>query len=214
MRKTYKKQHPDFPEIFEESTLTILEEVERLRRIVTEFSQFARMPRPRSDALDIQEIVSHVVSLHRDDGVSLEIQGEIGEIKGDRDQLTQVLENLVKNAIEASRGHEEGGDAGVKVIVEPWGEGVTIRVQDRGPGIPEEERLRIFEPYYTTKAGGSGLGLAIVHRIVGDHGGSVEIADAPTGGAELIVQLPAEGPPPEASASMTGTAMPLIRKKS
>ncbi len=215
MRKTYKKQHPDFPEIFEESTLTILEEVERLRRIVTEFSQFARMPRPRSDVLNVVEIVSHVVSLHRDEGVSFEVKGKVGEIKGDRDQLTQVLENLVKNAIEASGGGgEEGGTAGpVKVIVEPWGEGASIRIQDSGPGIPEEERLRIFEPYYTTKAGGTGLGLAIVHRIVGDHGGSVEIGDAPGGGAELLVQLPAEGPPPEASASMTGTAMPLIRKK-
>jgi nitrogen fixation/metabolism regulation signal transduction histidine kinase len=216
MRKTYKKQHPDFPEIFEESTLTILEEVERLRRIVTEFSQFARMPRPRSDTLDMADIASHVVSLHRDDGVALEIRGAIPKIKGDRDQLTQVLENLVKNGLEAKKttGDSNAGSVGdVTVVVEPWGDGVTLRIMDSGPGIPEDDRLRIFEPYYTTKAGGTGLGLAIVHRIVGDHNGSLEIGDAPTGGAEFIIQLPAEGPPPEASASMTESALPLIRKK-
>jgi len=213
MRKTYKKQHPEFPEIFEESTLTILEEVERLRRIVTEFSQFARMPRPRSDRLDITEIASHVVSLHRDDGVTLHVSGKLEEIKGDRDQLTQVLENLVKNGIEASRGHAESGPVDVRVVVEPWSDGVVVRIQDSGSGIPEGERLRIFEPYYTTKAGGTGLGLAIVHRIVGDHGGSVEIVDAPSGGAEFMIQLTTDGPPPEASASMTGAALPLIRKK-
>ena len=215
MRKTYKKDHPDFPEIFEESTLTILEEVERLRRIVTEFSQFARMPRPRSDVLDVGEIVAHVAQLHQYDDVSVTVEtsGSPSPIRGDRDQLTQVLENLIKNAIEATRGSHPDHDGAVLVIVEQQARGVVLRIQDGGPGIPETDRLRIFEPYYTTKAGGTGLGLAIVHRIVDDHGGSVEIHDAPSGGAEFRIQLPEEGPPPEASASVTGAAAPLIQPR-
>ena len=84
-------------------------------------------------------------------------------------------------------------------------DGVLVRIRDNGPGIAHEDRSRIFEPYFTTKAGGTGLGLAIVHRIVSDHGGTVEVGDAPDGGAELLVRLPVKGPPPEIEATGTDT---------
>jgi len=219
MRKTYKKKHPDFEEIFEESTLTILEEVERLRRIVTEFSEFARLPRPRPEMISIGDVVAHVAGLHQGGPVQVDVDdpGNLPLVRADREQITQVLVNLVQNAADAAAAVRGEGGGHVRIVLEPAPDdrGVLVRVQDDGPGIPEEQRLQVFEPYYTTKADGkgTGLGLAIVHRIVGDHGGSIEIADSPLGGAELTVTLPNSGPPAEADASHTDAAVPLVQRR-
>ncbi len=203
MRKTYAKRHPDFDEIFEESTMTILEEVERLKRIVTEFSRFARLPRPRPAPLDVGEVIAHVVGLHASGDVAISVSkgAALPIVRADREQVTQVLVNLVQNACDAARSKH--GPQGGKVIVsaEPEPEGIAISVSDNGPGLSPEERSRVFEPYYTTKAGGTGLGLAIVHRIVGDHGGSIEVLDSALGGATFRFTLPEAGPPAEADVS-------------
>lgn len=208
MRKTYAKKHPDFDEIFEESTLTILEEVARLSRIVDEFSRFARMPRPRVETLDVRDVLAHVETLAPTGDVPLtvELRGELPRIRADREQLVQVLVNLAQNAADAART-KSPEKASVTVVAEPWekGKGVVLSVRDNGPGIPASERQAVFEPYYTTKTGGTGLGLAIVHRIVVDHRGTVEIDEARdgSGGAEVRVTLPVEGPGEAADSSMT-----------
>jgi two-component system, NtrC family, nitrogen regulation sensor histidine kinase NtrY len=213
MRKTYAKRHPDFDEIFEESTQAVLEEVDRLKRIVSEFSRFARMPRPRPEALNVAEVADHVVGLHRDGPVPAKLSVEpCAPVLADREQLTQVLTNLVQNAIDACRG-KKGGQVRVRVGPAERGEGVELLVDDDGDGIAEPDRDRIFEPYYTTKEGGTGLGLAIVHRIVMDHGGDIEVEASPSGGARFRVWLRPEGPPPEADASMTDTALPLVQRR-
>ncbi len=211
MRKTHSKNHPDFEEIFEESTTTILEEVERLKRIVTEFSNFARLPRPKPRALDVREVLTHVVGLHTGGDVMIRLTEppELGEVRADREQLTQVFVNLVQNAADASRAEHPSGGGAVDVVVTPRpGGAVEIAVRDNGPGIVPEMRTRIFEPYFTTKAGGTGLGLAIVHRIVTDHGGAIEVGEAPSGGAELRVTLTREGPPLEADVSQSDAGGP------
>ncbi len=222
MRKTHARRHPDFDEIFEESTLTILEEVERLKRIVTEFSQFARLPRPQPAELAIEEVIAHVVGLHSggrhaaatDPGggvhVTMEIEGELPRVRADREQLTQVFVNLVQNAADAARARHGDRGGRVHVVLSPVKDGVRIEVIDNGTGITEEERARIFEPYYTTKSGGTGLGLAIVHRIVSDHGGRIDVDEAEGGGAVFEVVLTREGPPPEAEGSQTDNAVPLV----
>lgn len=216
MRKTYAKGHPDFDEIFEESTLAILEEVERLKRIVSEFSQFARMPRPQAEPIDLRDVAEHVVGLQKEGPVRVRLSTEpTPVVLGDREQLTQVLSNLVLNAMEATRARQMGGDGGVRVAVGPShdGRGARVVVDDSGPGVPEGERDRIFEPYYTTKEGGTGLGLAIVHRIVLDHGGEIDVQASPEGGARFVVSLRPEGPPPEAEASFADSAIPLTARK-
>jgi two-component system nitrogen regulation sensor histidine kinase NtrY len=230
MRKTYARNHPDFPEIFEESTQMVLEEVRRLEHIVTEFSRFARLPRPRPEPLDVRELVAHLEAMHVTGTVPLrvEVEGTLATVRADREQLTQVLVNLLQNAAEAARarhGDGEGSAARVTLCVAPdAGGGVSLRVRDNGPGFPPgEARQRVFEPYFTTRAGGTGLGLAIVHRILGEHGASIELGDAlplgrddasasgaddPAlrGGAEVHVVLTREGPPPDAEASRSGVA--------
>jgi signal transduction histidine kinase len=216
MRKTYAKGHPDFDEIFQESTATILEEVERLRRIVAEFSRFARLPRPSPEWLELRELGEHVVGLHQGGEVQIHLEDhDPPQVRADREQLTQVLVNLVQNASDAARARHGSHGGHVILRLEPDEEtgGARIRVQDNGPGIPAEQRNQIFEPYYTSKAGGTGLGLAIVHRIIGDHGGHVEVQQSPDGGAEFVMVLRPEGPPPEVEASVSDSGVPLVQRR-
>ncbi|GAB4209159.1 MAG: hypothetical protein OHK0013_28300 [Sandaracinaceae bacterium] len=224
MRKTFARQHPDFPEIFEESTRTVLEEVERMEKIVTEFSRFARLPRPNAARIDVLEVCVHVVSMYevqnvaatnpetpRAARVKLEVDpawktnGEPRLVRADREQLTQVVVNLVQNAIDAAVSARGVEGANVLVRVRPGEDGgAVIEVHDDGPGVPVEDRARIFEPYYTTKTHGTGLGLPICDRIVSDHGGTLTVDESPRlGGARFVVTLSREGPLDEADASQT-----------
>jgi two-component system, NtrC family, nitrogen regulation sensor histidine kinase NtrY len=195
LRKTWAVKHPSFDEIFEESTQTVLEEAGRLKRIVSEFSEFARLPKPERGPVDLNELVSGTLSLYQG---SIEIERALAPglpaIEADRDQLSQVLLNLVENARDA------GAAAGtVTVRIETRlsrpGRAVALVVEDAGPGIPTAVRDRIFTPYFTTKhaSGGTGLGLAIVHRIVTDHGGRIAVSVSDLGGARFLIELPLVG---------------------
>jgi signal transduction histidine kinase len=152
--------------------------------------------------VDVGTVARSVVGLH--DGKSITgaprvvLRTEpVPEVLADRDQLVQVLTNLVQNGIEAARGL---GDpplvprVEVTVANEP-GRTVRITVRDNGPGVGVAMRERLFEPYASTKPGGTGLGLAIAQRIVFEHGGEIRYADAPGGGASFDVLLPVDGPP-------------------
>jgi len=191
LRKVYLKKHPDFDEIFNESTSTILEEVTRLKNIVSEFSQFARLPKPRLAPCDLAELMPHVLSLYADGAVALEslLPPGLPPVLADREQLTQVLVNLVKNAREALSGRPEPR---VRIEASSADGFLQILVVDNGPGFGEDVAGQIFTPYFTTKgqAGGTGLGLAIVQRIVAEHGGHVEARSAPGEGATFVVHLP------------------------
>jgi signal transduction histidine kinase len=208
LRKTWAKQHPSFNEIFEESTATILEEAGRLKRIVGEFSRFARMPKPEKRALDLGEEVAQAAALYRG-SVDIELAlGEVPLVEADRDALRQVLLNLLENARDAvTQGDRQGGKIRVETLATRGGKGVALIVDDDGPGIPAEVKERLFTPYFTTKhaTGGSGLGLAIVHRIVMDHNGKILALDSPLGGARFVVELPTRGAgADDLSASLTG----------
>jgi two-component system nitrogen regulation sensor histidine kinase NtrY len=197
IQKAYRKQHPDFEEIFEEATVTILEEVERLKRIVTEFSRFARLPRPEAEPLEVEDLVSGVTSMYAGQKVPVHTRLASGlpQIRADREQLTQVLHNLIQNAIDACEGVD---GAAVELIGEAIEAGVSLAVRDNGSGIDEETLAKIFEPDVPTKEGrGTGLGLAIVHRIVTDHGGTLHVDTAPGRGSTFTVRLTTAGPPPE-----------------
>ncbi len=189
LRKVHRKRHPKFEEIFDESTGTILEEVARLKRIVSEFSSFARMPKPRLAACDLAELVRSTAAMiaTEDLAVDAELPPALPPVMADREQLTQVLLNLLQNAQEALGGHPEPRIAVRLQRVE--GE-VELRVTDNGPGFDEETATKLFTPYFTKgKVGGTGLGMAIVHRIITDHGGAIEARNAEGGGAEVIIRL-------------------------
>jgi len=192
LRKSYKKQHPEFAEILDESTTTVLAEADRLKRIVAEFSDFARMPKPELTRVDLNEIVRSSLALYQGAvPVSTQLAKDLPEIDADKGQLNQVLLNLVENARDAL-GSRDGG----KIVVSTKrGEGndrALLVVEDNGPGVPGELKDKVFAPYFTTKhsKGGTGLGLAIVHRIVSDHGGRITISDTVGGGARFAIELP------------------------
>lgn len=201
LQKTKSRGLPDFDERFDEESKIILSEVARLRRLVENFSSFARMPRPKPTTVEITEVASHVVELHaaRRARVTLVIDGETPpSVKADRDQLTQVLVNLVTNACDAAEDREaerpELGRAVVTVTVASLREGwVTLTVDDNGTGISDEVRARLFEPYVTHKRGGTGLGLAIAYRIVTEHNGALRWEPL-TPGARFVIELPVSGP--------------------
>ncbi|MBI3183374.1 MAG: HAMP domain-containing protein [Myxococcales bacterium] len=180
---------PKFSGLFKESAGAMLEEVERLRRIVDEFSRFARLPKPQLSRADLSELAAQVLSLYAAprDGVALSSKLEPNVlVEADRDQLTQVLLNLVKNAEEAM---PSGGR--VEVRVRRAGAEAVLEVEDQGQGVRPEDRSRIFEPYFTTKQGGTGLGLAIAARICQEHGGRLEVGGEVGRGAIFSVVLPA-----------------------
>ncbi|HSU39452.1 MAG TPA: ATP-binding protein [Polyangiaceae bacterium] len=181
-----------FDDYFDEATRTVLDEVLRISNIVSEFTRFARLPPPRPVATDLAEVARSVVALHAGHGTPLTLVGAArAELVADRDQLVQVLVNLVQNALDAVKG---SADPRVVVEVVAAGDKVRLAVRDNGPGVSAEVASRLFEPYLTTKPEGTGLGLAIVERIVVEHGGQIALERAPEGGAAFVVTLPVTGP--------------------
>ncbi|MFT5354889.1 MAG: two-component system nitrogen regulation sensor histidine kinase NtrY [Polyangiales bacterium] len=215
MRKLHARGHPSFDEEFGPSTLLVLDEVKRLNNMVTEFSRFARLPPPRPVLQDILDVVTHVVSLHEGGEVSVVQDAESVMLRFDSEQLTQVLMNLVQNGADAAMARHGDSGGSVRVTLRPLEEesikGAELRIEDNGTGISAADRLRVFEPYFTTKAKGTGLGLAIVHRIVGDHGGTIDIEDGLDGGAAFVIRLPEAGPPAAIVASLSDASLPLGR---
>ena len=193
LRKTWKKQHPDFGEILDESTTTVLQEADRLKHIVSEFSDFARMPKPEFQRIDLNELVRSATSLYQGGAAPVEVKlaDSLPELDADKNQLNQVVLNLVENARDAISKRDNG-----KIIVSTrMGEAndrAMLVVEDNGPGVPPDLKDKVFAPYFTTKhaKGGTGLGLAIVHRIVSDHGGRITITDMKGGGAKFAIELP------------------------
>lgn len=191
LRKARERSHEDFDAMFDESTKTILQEVERLRNIVDEFSRFARLPAPKRRPTDLREVAAQAASLHAegDAPVTADLPDAPVEALVDADQITQVLHNLLQNARDAAReAHPSGGGAVTLRLRENAG-AVTIEVQDNGAGISASETVAIFEPYYTRKHGGTGLGLAITQRIVTEHGGRIDV-ESRVGTTMFTVVLP------------------------
>jgi len=191
LRKARERSHEDFDALFDESTRTILQEVDRLRNIVDEFSRFARLPAPKLETTDLREVVQQAASLHAqgEAPVTANLPEAPVEAFVDADQITQVLHNLLQNARDAAReAHPTGGGA-VGLSLQKKAGTITIRVEDNGAGIPADQAEAIFEPYYTRKEGGTGLGLAITQRIVTEHGGRIDV-ESRAGRTVFTVVLP------------------------
>ncbi len=198
LRRLRARQDPAFDEYFDEATRTVLEEVQRITRIVSEFTEFARLPAPNPAPLDVVEALRAQATLHGSGSTQIVFTSSpCPALNADRDQLVQLFSNLLQNAQYAaeSRTAHDGLPPQVKVDVRPAGaDRVRIVVSDNGPGLAPEMRARLFEPYATNKPGGTGLGLAIAQRIVIEHGGEIGYSESPGGGATFSVELPVSGP--------------------
>lgn len=204
LRRLHARQDPAFQEYFDEATRTVLGEVSRINHIVAEFTRYERLPAPRLESFDVVEAARSVVQLHQSQGVPIHFEaGACPPLRADRDQVIQVLTNLIQNAQDALGGHPAPL---IRVELEPNLERgqLLLSVEDNGPGVPEEFRARLFEPYATSKAQGTGLGLAIAQRIAIEHGGELvyagEGSEGPgrrsgMPGARFVLRLPLDGPP-------------------
>jgi two-component system nitrogen regulation sensor histidine kinase NtrY len=195
LQRRYGKEVATEPETFERLTGTIIRQVGDLRRMVDEFSNFARMPKPAFREENIHEIARAALFLHEvaHPGMTFAIDPQHADIRlvCDRRQLSQALTNVVKNAVEAieiRRNRGEGSFEGdkVEVKVRETGDQVVIDVTDTGIGLPEE-RERLTEPYMTTRVRGTGLGLAIVKKIVEEHMGEIAFLDRAGGGTHVRI---------------------------
>ena len=177
--------------LVDECTTAIVAEVESLKGLVDEFSQFARMPPPRRVSTDLRALVDGTVTLYsglfREVRIDCRHDDALPHVNVDPEQIRRVIINLVDNAIEAM---ERRGQVTIDTVHDAANHVVRILIADNGPGIPPTEREKLFLPYYSTKRRGSGLGLAIVRRIVVEHGGSVDVGDNTPGGTRFTIELP------------------------
>jgi len=184
LRRKYGKVIVDDREVFEQCTETIVRQVDDIKRMVDEFSRFARMPKPVMAADDVADTVRQTVFLMRVGNADIDIDAEIAEdpmpAHFDRRLISQALTNVIKNAAEAIAAvpPAELGKGRIRVFAAREGDDIVIDVVDNGIGLPKEKRSRLLEPYVTTREKGTGLGLAIVGRIVEEHGGQIELRDA------------------------------------
>jgi len=191
------RQHPEFERYFDEASETILEEVARMDRIVTEFSNFARMAAPEPRLTDIGLLSTQVARLVELGAgpvdVDVSVEGLV-EAELDSDQYRQVTHNLIKNAVEAAASGVGVGDrpprGRVSVRVRADETTAFLEVQDDGGGMNEAVLAKLFTPYFTTRDGGTGLGLAIVKRIVDEHDGAIKVSSKPGLGATFTVLWP------------------------
>ena len=184
LRRKYGKNITDDPAVFQQCTDTIIRQVDDIKRMVDEFSKFARMPKPVMETEDVADTVRQVVFLMRVGNADIDIDLELAEdqmrARFDPRLISQALTNIIKNATEAVGAAPPGArDKGrIRVITSRNGGDVIIDVIDNGIGLPKENRNRLLEPYVTTREKGTGLGLAIVGRILEEHGGIIELRDA------------------------------------
>jgi len=184
IRRKFGKVITEDKAIFEQCTDTIVRQVDDIRRMVDEFSRFARMPKPVMEGEDVADTVRQAVFLmrvgHPEIDVEAEIKNDPMRAQFDRRLISQALTNIIKNATEAIEAvpAEELGKGRIEVVAALDGDDVVIDVIDNGIGLPKVSRARLLEPYVTTREKGTGLGLAIVGRVLEDHGGKIELHDA------------------------------------
>ncbi|TKB70505.1 MAG: HAMP domain-containing protein [Nitrospira sp.] len=192
LRKKFSEKSPDFEAVFDESTNVIVNEVNSLKRLVDEFSKFARMPAPQLSRQSLHEVVRNVVTLyrsaHREVEWVLELDEALPPLNIDRDQMNRVFVNLFDNAVQAMN---QKGRVWVTTQYESKRRRAMIRVADEGSGISPDDQEKLFIPYFSRKRTGTGLGLAIVQRIVTDHDGHIRAANNEPNGAVFTIELPA-----------------------
>ncbi len=183
LRRKYGKTITEDRAIFEQCTDTIVRQVDDIRRMVDEFSRFARMPKPVMSSEDVADTVRQAVFLmrvaHPEIDMEVDIKDEPLTAHFDRRLISQGLTNIIKNATEAIAALPDGSEKGrIDLIVSREDSLIVVDVIDNGIGLPKENRSRLLEPYVTTREKGTGLGLAIVGKILEDHGGGIELRDA------------------------------------
>lgn len=191
LRKKFFEGAPDFNDIVDQATGTIVREVGGLKRMVDEFSKFARMPVPVMARQSLHDALHEVIVLykgaHRDVEFVIDLDPQLPWVMMDREQMKRVFVNLFDNAVQAMNGR---GCLWVTTRHAAREGMIVIEVADEGSGIQPEDQEKLFLPYFSKKKAGTGLGLAIVHRIISDHNGRIRAASHTPKGAIFTIDLP------------------------
>ncbi|MGC2238927.1 MAG: ATP-binding protein [Pyrinomonadaceae bacterium] len=188
------KDEGQLEKVIEESTATILREVNSLKVMVDEFSRFARLPNVRLESGNLNEIVRQTVDLYEDRFADLRIEKNLAQklpdAMLDSEQMKRIFVNLIDNAIEAFDKSQEDKRIFIKTFHDPARDLIVAEVSDNGNGIPPSDFQKLFQPYFSTKNRGTGLGLAIVQRIISEHQGKIKVVSNQPRGAKFIIELP------------------------
>ena len=196
LRKKYRDRFSgEEGHVFDECTKTIIRQVDELKTLVNEFSNFARMPSANPAPNNINEIIKEVAALYhgmpKGISFSLNLDEKLPMLDVDRDQIKRVIINLLDNSIASIEGN---GMIILETFYDKEYKIARIEVADTGCGIPEEDKPRLFEPYFSTKkSGNGGLGLAIVSDIIADHRGYIRVKDNAPAGTRFVIELPVKG---------------------
>jgi len=190
-----RRKYPEILEaddsVFDRCTKTIISQVEELKRLVSEFSQFARMPKVNRSRANLIALTEETLVLyqegHKHITFSFSASPDVPLFSFDAEQIKRSIINLLDNAVAVL---PDGGKINIDISLQPESQNVIIQVADNGPGISKENKLKLFEPYFSTKKSGTGLGLAIVSTIVSDHGGYVRVVDNDPHGSIFVIELP------------------------
>ncbi len=190
LRKRYLEKLKEDGAIFDECTRTIVKQVEELKGMVNEFSSFARMPASQPTPNHLNEIIQEALVLFKEahKNVRFEfIPRDLPVFNLDRDQMKRVMINLIKNSLAAV---DREGEIRIQTSYDPKLQMVRLELSDNGCGIPDEDKERLFEPYYSTRKSGTGLGLTIVNAIIADHNGYIRVRDNHPKGTTFLIELP------------------------
>jgi nitrogen fixation/metabolism regulation signal transduction histidine kinase len=190
----YAGDDPKFRALLDTTVEIVREEVATLRRLVSEFSEFARMPKASPARESLQVILRDLknstdIAKQTDVVIDVEVPSEDLVIAADRQMLRRALDNIVQNAAQAITESGHGKRIQVRTHVAEEGR-ILIDIDDDGPGIPDDKRAVVFDPYFTTRRDGTGLGLAIVKKVIVEHGGMIACEPSPLGGARFRISLP------------------------
>jgi two-component system nitrogen regulation sensor histidine kinase NtrY len=194
LRKRYGDKLKEDGTVFDDCTTMIMKQTDELKELVNEFSNFARMPAAKPAPNNLSEIIGEVLLLFKQAHKDIEFEhistNGIPVMNLDRDQIKRVMINLFQNAVSAIETIGNGGEVTVRTEYNEELQMVTIEVSDTGCGIPEGDKSKLFEPYFSTKKSGTGLGLAIVNTIISDHNGYIRVKDNQPKGTKFIIELP------------------------
>jgi two-component system, NtrC family, nitrogen regulation sensor histidine kinase NtrY len=196
LRQTYRDSAPDFASILDTVTRTIIEQIDTLSRIASEFSSFARMPRRRIEPCDVVAIVQEAVQLFRQDKqvtFRVDADKDLPPVQADRDELRRAFINILRNGVQATTGPGR-----IDVTLRRSQNDIVIAFRDYGCGIADDVKPRLFQPNFSTKTDGMGLGLAIVKKTMDDLGATIDIVSAQAKGTTVVLTVPA-GKEPEAT---------------
>ena len=182
---SYKEKNKDFDKMFKKLSTTILNQIENLSQIATEFSRFARMPNYKMEEMDLIPVINDTINLFVDENVEISVNTKLAyaNVESDKVQLRRLLINFLRNAIQANSSK-------IEILLEKDDENIKIFISDNGTGIPQNYQDKIFESNFTTKEKGMGLGLKLAKRFIENSKGSIELVESSEQGTKFLITIP------------------------